>query len=127
MGGDHSLAEIKIAFEAFEEANLAHLEKEEGIMMPCVSKMAKSGKHNMKQIMREEILASIVDSKDFEFWIKYANEVLERHPEGMPRVRVFDHALWAVASPAQWEEWDKWIKETVSAATYKELHDAIGA
>jgi hypothetical protein len=93
-------------------------------MMPLVSKMAQTG-HNLKEYMQTEILPLVSNDPDFEFWVRYANDVLERHAEGMPRVRVFDHALWAVATPEQWAVWDKWIQETLSEEKYKEVQDAI--
>ena len=120
------LAKVKETFAEYEKINSDHLVKEEKIMMPKVMEMAKSGK-NMKKLMRDDVLNTVVDSPDYEFFIKFANEILEKHPEGQPRVRVFDHALWAVATPDEWSTWDAWIKESVSPESYKELHDAIDA
>jgi hypothetical protein len=114
----------KKAFALFEDANEAHLKKEEDIMMPKVMEMKKSGK-NLKALMQQEIFPIAAQHPDFEFFIKYANEVLERHPGGMPRVRVWDLAVWAAASTEEWKQIDKWIKETLSEATYKEVQDAI--
>lgn len=124
LESNEDIATVRKAFEAYEQANLEHLKKEEDIMMPRVSEMAQTG-HNLKTYMKEDILGVVVDSPDFENFVKYANDVLERHPEGMPRVRVFDHALWAVATPEQWKQWDQWIKETISDSSYKELYNAI--
>lgn len=119
------LDKAKETYATFQEANLAHLKKEEVVMMPRLQEMAKMGLP-LKGLMVKELLATIVDSPDFKFFVQYANDVLERHSENMPRARVFDHALWAVATPEQWKEWDAWIKETVSAEIYREIHDAIG-
>lgn len=119
-----SIDDIKAAFEEYEQANLNHLKKEEDVMMPRVAQMTQNG-HDLKKYMKDDILALVIDSDDFEHFVKYANDVLERHPEGMPRVRVFDHALWAIASPDQWKKWDEWIKDTVSESSYKELQEAI--
>lgn len=118
--------EIKTAFEEYSQENLTHLEKEEKIMMPKVMALVKMG-HSMKKIMIDDLLAAVINTKDFEFFVKFANEILEKHPAGMPRARVFDHALWAVSSPEQWLIYDQWIKETVSDKTYQELQAAINA
>lgn len=75
--------------------------------------------------MVEEILATIINDPNFEQWVRYANEVLERHSDNMPRVRVFDHALYAVATPEQWSVWNEWIKDTLSEESYNELQAAI--
>lgn len=118
--------EIKTAFEEYSKANLAHLEKEESIMMPKIMAFVKMG-HSLKKSMINDLLAAVIDTEDFEFFVKYANEILEKHPGGMPRARVFDHALWAVSSPEQWKVYDQWIKETVSDTTYQELQAVINA
>jgi hypothetical protein len=118
--------EIVTAFEEYNKENLAHLEKEESIMMPKVMTLVKMG-HSMKKIMINDLLAAVIDTEDFEFFVKFANEILEKHSGGMPRARVFDHALWAVSPPEQWMVYDRWIKETISDKTYQELQAAINA
>mmetsp|Transcript_15261 Transcript_15261/g.16936 ORF Transcript_15261/g.16936 Transcript_15261/m.16936 type:complete len:220 (+) Transcript_15261:188-847(+) len=121
---DGDIAAVKSAYKSYEETNLEHLEKEEKIMMPKVMAMKKMGLP-LKKYMQEELLATIIETPDFEFFVKFANEMLERHPEGMPRVRVFDHALWAVSTPEQWGVYDKWIKETISEKSYQELQAVL--
>lgn len=120
------LEAVQSAFTAFDEFNLAHLKKEEAVMMPRVMEMAKSG-ISLKKVMVEELLPMVTESLDFEFFVKFANEILEKHPENMPRVRVFDHALWAVSTADDWKKYDKWIKETLKPETYQEVQDAINA
>ena len=71
--------------------------------------------------MCEEIFPTVSGSVDWEFFIKYSNEILEKHHGGMPRVRVFDHALWAAATPEEWAIWRGWIEETLTEGSYKEL------
>jgi hypothetical protein len=115
---------VKSAFAAFDELNLEHLKKEEAVMMPKVMEMVKSGV-SMKKVMIEELLPMVSDSIHFEFFVKFANEILEKHPENEPRVRVFDHALWAVSTPDEWKKYDRWIKETLTPETYQEVQDAI--
>jgi len=119
-----NLDAAKKAFEKFDEENLAHLKKEEDLMMPLVGKMTQTG-HPMKKYMQEELLATIIDDPRFESWVKYANEVLEKYSDGMPRVRVFDHALWAVATDEQWATWNEWIKDTLSEDVYNEIQAVI--
>jgi len=115
---------VKTAFASFKTENLLHLEKEEKIMMPAIQKLMKAGKP-MKKYMLEDIFPLIAD-EDLEFFIKFANEILQKHEEGgMPRVRVFDHALWAIATREQWFVWDEWIQEVLSDEKYKELQSAI--
>ena len=116
---------LRKTWTAFASTNEAHLTKEEGIMMPKVMEFVKGG-HDLKLYMKTELLASITgDATEMDFFVKYANDVLERHPEGMPRVRVFDHALWAVSTEDEWKVYDAWIKDTVSPKTYMELQEAI--
>eukprot|EP00523_Entomoneis_sp_CCMP467_P017183 CAMPEP_0168770362 /NCGR_PEP_ID=MMETSP0725-20121227/2879_1 /TAXON_ID=265536 /ORGANISM="Amphiprora sp., Strain CCMP467" /LENGTH=271 /DNA_ID=CAMNT_0008819801 /DNA_START=24 /DNA_END=839 /DNA_ORIENTATION=- len=119
-----NIRKVQSEFAAYDSINLSHLNKEEGIMMPKVQEMKKMGVP-MKKLMIQELLALVVDSPDFEFFVKFANEILEKHTGGMPRARVWDHALWAVATPDQWTVWDAWIKETLKPETYQELQDAI--
>jgi hypothetical protein len=122
----HDVHRIQQTWAAFATAaNESHLKKEESIMMPKVMEFVKDGK-NLKELMKTELLANIEDDlTEMEFFIKYANDVLERHPGGMPRVRVFDHALWAVSSTEEWKVYDAWIKETLSPKSYLELQEAI--
>jgi hypothetical protein len=120
------LEAVKSTFAAFDEFNLAHLKKEEGVMMPKVMEMVKGG-ISLKKVMLEELLPMVSDSLDFEFFVKFANEILEKHPENMPRVRVFDHALWAVSTPEEWEKYDQWIKDTLTTKSYDEVQAAINA
>lgn len=120
------LEAVKLAFAAFAENNSAHLKKEEDIMMPQVMAMVKGGV-SLKKVMIEELLPMVSGSPDFEFFVKFANEILEKHPGNMPRVRVFDHALWAVSTPEQWKVYDQWIKETLTTKSYEELQAAINA
>ena len=114
---EKDMDKVKTLFEKFDKENLDHLKKEEEVMMSKVMQMKKDG-HPMKKIMIQDVLSLVVDSEDFEFFVKFANEMLEKHSEGQPRVRVFDHALWAVATKEQWTVWDAWIKETVKPETY---------
>jgi hypothetical protein len=120
------LEAVKSTFAAFDEFNLAHLKKEEAVMMPKVMQMVKGG-ISLKKVMLEELLPLVSGSPDFEFFVKFANEILEKHPENMPRVRVFDHALWAVSTPEEWKKCDQWIKETLTPKSYQEVQAAINA
>ena len=75
-----------------------------------------------------EQVAPLVPKEHMEFFIKFANQVLERHDgEHQTRVRVFDHALWSVATPEQWSQWNVWIKESLSEAKYEQVQAAIQA
>ena len=116
---------VKATFASFKRENLHHLEVEEKVMMPSIMKLATSGKP-MKKYMLEEIFPLIPD-ENLEFFIKFANEILQRHEDGMPRVRVFNHALWGVASTEQWYVWDQWIREVLNDDKYNELQGAIAA
>jgi len=124
LTGDDS-SKVKEAFDAFSKANSEHLEKEESIMMPKIQQFVEDG-HPMKKYMQEELLAAI-DEDQLEFFITFACEILEKHPEGQPRAKVFTHALYASAKPEQWSQWDKWIKESLSEKTYNELQEVISS
>lgn len=120
-----NIADLKQVFPKFLDFNENHLKQEEDVMMPSIQAMAKAGEP-MKKYMVEDILPTVSESDDFEFFVKYANKVLEKHDGGMPRVRVFDHALWAAATPAQWAVWNKWIEESLEdGKLYAELQSLI--
>lgn len=112
----------KTKFEEFSVLNEEHLKKEEDIMMPNVKKMMMAG-HPMKKFMKDDILPLVGD--DMEFFVKYSSDVLDRHAEGQPRARVFNHALWAVATEDQWKEWNEWIKESQSPECYAQLESCL--
>ena len=114
---------IKEAFAKFTKVNETHLQKKEEIMMPKIKAMEKSGV-NMKDLMVNEILALVVDSPDFKFFVQHANYILDKHHGGMPRVRVFDQTLWVLATPEQWRHWKVWIKGAVPATRFEEIMDA---
>ena len=119
----------KEVYPYFLEENYAHLKEEEDILMPAISKMMKKGV-NIKKYIKSDILPVLLHKEgDLEFFLKFGNEVLERHDnvEGKPRVRVFDHAFWALASGEEWAEWSVWIQESLSPEKYAEVHAAISA
>ena len=120
----NDIDQIRKAFAAFKSENEAHLQKEEGIMMPKVMEMQKA-KMNMKDMMVNELLATVVDLPEFMFFVQHANYILDKHDGGMPRARLFDHALWVCATPEQWKEWNGWIKGTLSEERYKAIMDEI--
>lgn len=115
------LQALKTAFPAFQEMNESHLTKEEDIMMPSIMELKVAGEP-MKKLMTQDILPLVSETPDYEFFVKFANEILEKHDGGMHRARIFDHALWAASTPEQWKEVDGWIKETLQESTYNELH-----
>lgn len=118
------LKALKIAYPKFMEINEAHLKKEEDVMMPSIQKMMKA-QEPLKKFMVVDILPTVKGSPDWEFFIKYANTILDKHHGGMPRARVFDHALWAAATPEEWKTWSVWMKESLSEKTYKELEAVL--
>lgn len=118
-------ASVKVSFESFQKENLEHLEQEEKAMMPSIMKLAKSGKP-IKKYMTEEIFP-LVPEEHLEFFIKFANKMLEKHKEGMPRARVFNHALWAIATPEQWKLWSSWMEQVLSPHEYQETQVAVAA
>jgi len=116
---------LKSAFPEFMAFNEQHLSKEEDVMMPSIQSMSEAGEP-MKKYMVEEILPTAAESDDFEFFLKYANKMLEKHHGGMPRARVFDHALWAASTPAQWSVWSTWIEESLEdGKLYAEIQSFI--
>mmetsp|Transcript_22344 Transcript_22344/g.62330 ORF Transcript_22344/g.62330 Transcript_22344/m.62330 type:complete len:270 (-) Transcript_22344:340-1149(-) len=123
---EKDLGRLKELWANFKAENESHLKKEEGVMMPRVMQLKKNGT-NLKQVMKTEILPLVgdVDSEDFEFFVRFANETLNKHTGGMPRVRVFDHALWACVEESTWKKCDEWIKESVSDEHYSQLQAAI--
>ncbi|KAL7570916.1 hypothetical protein ACA910_002549 [Epithemia clementina (nom. ined.)] len=120
----NDLFQIKGVFYDYKDAILALLKKEDEILMPKVNDMAERNL-NLKKFMKKEILAAISDSFGFESFLRYAFATLETHHGGMPRVRVYGHALWTVATPKQWGKWQLWIQESVSKQSFDELINAI--
>lgn len=119
-----SLEALKALWDEYKTAYLTHLKKEEGVMMPQVVQLKNRGE-NLTVIMQTEILPLVEDDPDFEFFVKYANKMLHAHPGNMPRVRVFDHALWACVEPSKWAIYDQWIKESVPPERYAEVQRVI--
>lgn len=118
------MGELKSVYAKFMEVNEAHLKKEEDVMMPSIKKMMMA-KQPLKKFMCEDILPTVTGSPDWEFFIKYANVILEKYDGGMPRARVFDHALWAAATPEQWTAWSAWIQEALTEKTFGELQACL--
>jgi Hemerythrin HHE cation binding domain len=123
------LQKAKQAWAKYATVNEAHLLEEENVMMPCVKGMAKGGKP-VKLYMKTYFLPVITsDDAIMERFLKFGNRVLERHDgvDGKPRVRVFDQAFWAVATPEQWSKWKVWIQESLSPSKHKQVMGAIKA
>ncbi|CAB9506874.1 expressed unknown protein [Seminavis robusta] len=119
------LIKVKTAWANFQKENEAHLVLEESILMPCVQQMVKSGKP-VKKLMKTYFMPVLTeDDAVMERFLKFGNTVLERHDGNMPRVRVFDQAFWAVATPAQWEQWSLWIKQSLTPNKYRQVMGEI--
>jgi hypothetical protein len=73
--------------------------------------------------MMEEILPLIAD--DEEFFLSHACVTLEKHNGGMPRARVFVHALWAASTPEQWSKRKEIVKGALTKPTWKEIEGII--
>lgn len=119
----------KEIYPLFREENEAHLKEEESILMPAIGKMKKAGVPIKKLILSDILPVLLASEDDMEFFVRFANESLQKvdtEPD-KPRVRVFGHALWALASAEQWKEWDAWIKDTLTEDKYQELQKAIQA
>lgn len=120
LGMFGSYKKVMDAYRIFKEVNEKHMKKEEAIMMPGIKKLSDKG-INLRDAMRESVLAAISPDEKA-FFISYALEKLERHPEGMPRTRVFVHALSAVADSQ--EEWDcerALVQSALSPAEYQKV------
>ena len=91
------------------------------VMMPMVQKIAASGV-NMKAVVAEHILpcavAAATERGGFSFFIGHAMKMLEKYPGGMPRARVFAHAVKSIASPDQWKDWHPIVKANLSPSLY---------
>lgn len=118
-GSEGDMTKILSAYEEFAQFNEGHLKKEETIMMPKVMEMKKQGQP-LKKIMMEEILAAIEDSEEA-FFISHACKTLEKHHEGMPRARVFCHALWAASTESQWNSRKEIVKGAISVGLWNEI------
>lgn len=112
-------------FKEFSKANDDHMKAEESIMEPKVKQLKMSGV-DLKGVITNEVLALVVSSPDFKFFVQHAVAVLEKHHGNMPRARVFSHALSACATTEQWEEWRAWIKESVSEKMYEDIVKVTG-
>ncbi|EDQ86244.1 uncharacterized protein MONBRDRAFT_28495 [Monosiga brevicollis MX1] len=118
------LEELRALFTPWAENNEAHLKQEEGVMMPCVSKLAASG-FNLRQAMREHLLPAAV-KMNIDHFVGYAMRVLEAHPGNMPRARVFAHALQFSATEEQWKAWHPIVKANLSPALYASICEEVG-
>eukprot|EP00526_Cylindrotheca_closterium_P019637 CAMPEP_0113629792 /NCGR_PEP_ID=MMETSP0017_2-20120614/15471_1 /TAXON_ID=2856 /ORGANISM="Cylindrotheca closterium" /LENGTH=228 /DNA_ID=CAMNT_0000540215 /DNA_START=150 /DNA_END=839 /DNA_ORIENTATION=- /assembly_acc=CAM_ASM_000147 len=106
------------AFNDFATFNEDHLKHEEDVMMPQVMKMAKSGVP-LKKVMMDEILPMVGEEE--EFFLSHACSTLEKHSGGMPRARVFVHALWAASTPDQWAKRSEIAKGALSEPVWTEI------
>ena len=118
------LFQVKGIFYDYKDAILALLKREDEVLMPKIYDMADRNL-NLKKFMKRDILGAISDSFGFETFLRYGFTTLEKNHGGMPRVRVYGHALWTVASPKQWEKWQGWIQDSVSTQSFEELKVAI--
>eukprot|EP00511_Aplanochytrium_stocchinoi_P008212 CAMPEP_0204855586 /NCGR_PEP_ID=MMETSP1347-20130617/17083_1 /ASSEMBLY_ACC=CAM_ASM_000690 /TAXON_ID=215587 /ORGANISM="Aplanochytrium stocchinoi, Strain GSBS06" /LENGTH=232 /DNA_ID=CAMNT_0052001837 /DNA_START=35 /DNA_END=733 /DNA_ORIENTATION=+ len=118
--------QIKAAWEKFSQVNLDHLKEEENVMMPCVQKMAKAGE-NLVEHLQTQICNTCWDEDGFgaEF-LTTGVRVLEKHHEGMPRARVWIHAIQTIANDEQWKKWLPAIKEGLSDKMFQEIDELIG-
>lgn len=119
----------KEVYPIFREENVSHLEEEEEVLMPAIQRIIRH-KFPVKKYIKTDILPVLLaHDGDMEFFIRFSNEILQKHDvvdgKPMPRVRVFDHALWALATSEQWTEWSAWIQDTVTPEKYQELTTAI--
>ena len=139
--------EFQAALAKYQQATLQQLVKVEHVMMSKLHHMSKQHQDDMdslKQIMIKEVIALIVQNvnndnndnastmtdvgnQDMEHFVKYANHILERHGQTMPWARLWDHALWAMSTQPQWEQYNRWIQETVSESLYHDIQDVIQA
>mmetsp|Transcript_12150 Transcript_12150/g.18363 ORF Transcript_12150/g.18363 Transcript_12150/m.18363 type:complete len:259 (+) Transcript_12150:89-865(+) len=120
--------------ESFEEvflelktASNAQMRKEEKIIEPKYKHMKMSGDFDLTELMMTEILALIVESPDFKFYVQHAVSVLEKHHGNQPRAETFAHALCECATPEQWETWSAWIKEAASQKMYDNIVKLTGS
>lgn len=119
----------KDIFPIFLQENENHLKEEEDILMPAIQKMMKEGVPIKKYIRTDLLPVLQMKDGDLEFFIRFGNEILERHDnvEGKPRVRVYDQAFWALATPEEWKVWNEWIKDSLSPEKYAEVDGDIRA
>jgi len=119
-----SFGRLQDAFRAFKEANEEHLKEEEQVMMPAIKTLSDAGT-DMRELMRASVLAAL-SADERAFFVKYGVRVLEQHPEGMPRARVFVHALQAVADSAdEWEKDRALVQASLSPAEYDKVSAAL--
>jgi iron-sulfur cluster repair protein YtfE (RIC family) len=119
----------KEVFPIFRQEDEDHLKEEEDILMPAIQEMIKNGVP-LKKCIQSEIIPLLLEKEgDMEFFIRFSNEVLERHDKvnGKPRVRVWNQAIWSLATAEQWKEWRSWIEDTLTGEKYAEVDEAIQA
>jgi len=107
-------------FPDWMDRNEYVLLKKEDVLLPSVQAMVLED-HPIKQYIRTYMMPVLTNNPfDMMFFIQFANQVLERHDSG-GRVRMFDQALWSVATPAQWELWSTWMETALSPTKYEEV------
>jgi len=102
----------------YRKLNEKHLIAEEEIMMPKVQEMHKLG-FPIKKNLAEDIVSAAWDEVNFgsEF-VQVACWVLEKHHGGMPRARVFIHALKSITDEQRWAKWLPYVKAGLSPEQY---------
>lgn len=116
--------ELRAAYAAFAELYEAHMKTEESIMMPQVQAFAKKG-FDLKKGVRQCLWPAIPAGEEG-FFITFAMQILEKHPEGMPRARVFAHAVWAVSTEEEWTSRHAAVKEGLSPELYAKIAGECG-
>merc|ERR1719162_1459572 len=97
--------------------------------------MTKNGV-DLKSLMQVRIFPAALHhcKNDMTFFIGFAMQTLEKMEneesrdgeKGPPKVRVFVHALQAIASEGQWSAWHDVVHKNLSKAKYVQVAKEIG-
>ncbi len=122
-------AELGDALKNWREAHLAHLKKEEEVMMPLTMKTGATPVERTRVVHTNLVTTALArNASEFEYYIGWCVRKLSKHgsPMQSPEVatRVFVRGLWCACSTAQWAIFRPVVQKNCTAEQWSALVDA---
>ena len=116
--------EVARAFEAWKTPHLDHLAHEERVMGPLTMKTASTPEAR-GQVVHDSLLPPALKYGDFDWYLAFAIKRLTAYGTAQQppnvAVRVFAWGLQYAASPEQWDQWKKIVRENTSNEIWLEM------
>jgi len=126
-GGEVSV--LRVAWSAWKEDHLHHLEHEEEVMMPLTMKTAATPEARAR-VVHDRLLVPSEALPDFDWFIGWVVRMLSQHGSaGQPAnvaTRVFAWGLQHACSPDQWRRLRPIVERNCTPAIWAELTAKFG-